>query len=155
MQTYLRYSSEEIVWQEVPGETSLAYTITGCPVGCKGCHSVDTWPVGSGLELTPEYFVQRLRDYQGLITCVLFLGGEWQPTALLTLLELSKQAGLKTCLYTGLEAVSSDLEKNLDYLKTGPWLAARGGLDSRATNQRFIQVASGELLNVLFWQDEA
>lgn len=50
----LRFCSEDVVWQEVPGETSLAYTLTGCPVGCKGCHSVDSWPVGSGVALTPD-----------------------------------------------------------------------------------------------------
>ena len=152
MSSVLRYSSEEIVWQEVPGETSLAYTITGCPVGCKGCHSVDTWPVGSGIELLPDYFSKRLNDYQGLITCVLFLGGEWHHEALLQLLKLAKSQGLKTCLYTGLESIPSEITKQLDYLKTGPWVAARGGLDSRATNQRFMNLRSGELLNVRFWQ---
>lgn len=152
MSSVLRYSSEEIVWQEVPGETSLAYTITGCPVGCKGCHSVDTWPVGSGLELQAGYFAKRLNDYQGLITCVLFLGGEWHHEALLQLLKLAKSQGLKTCLYTGLESIPSEITKQLDYLKTGPWVAARGGLDSRASNQRFMNLSSGELLNVRFWQ---
>lgn len=152
MKSVMRYSSEEIVWQEVPGETSLAYTITGCPVGCKGCHSVDTWPTGSGIELLPDYFSQRLHDYQGLITCVLFLGGEWHPSALQALLKITKAQGLKTCLYTGLESVPSYLERELDYLKTGPWIASRGGLDSRATNQRFMHLNSGELLNVRFWE---
>ena len=28
----LRYVHEDIVWQEVPGEVSLAYTIVGCPL---------------------------------------------------------------------------------------------------------------------------
>ncbi|HLV49102.1 MAG TPA: 4Fe-4S cluster-binding domain-containing protein, partial [Aliidiomarina sp.] len=117
MSSVLRYSSEEIVWQEVPGETSLAYTITGCPVGCKGCHSVDTWPTGSGIELLPNYFEKRLSDYQGLITCVLFLGGEWHPSELCHLLRIAKAKGLKTCLYTGLENTSSQIKEHLDYLK--------------------------------------
>lgn len=146
----LRYSSEEIVWQEVPGETSLAYTITGCPVGCKGCHSVDTWPKGSGIPLSQAYFQQRLAQYQGLITCVLFLGGEWHLEELAVLLELSKKAGLKTCLYTGLEAVPDSLKRWLDYLKTGPWIAELGGLDSPITNQRFMDVKSEQLLNIRF-----
>lgn len=151
MCSVIRYSSEEIVWQEVPGETSLAYTVTGCPVGCKGCHSVDTWPVGSGIELSPGRFAQRLYDYQGLITCVLFLGGEWHHEELLVMLKIARGQGLKTCLYTGLERIPAEIEKQLDYLKTGPWVARRGGLESRSTNQRFMNVKSGELLNVHFW----
>jgi len=147
---YLRYSEEQVVWQEVPGETALAYTITGCSVGCKGCHSVDTWPQGSGTLLTPDYFQQRLDSYRGLLTCVVFLGGEWQQQALLELLAMARQAGLKTCLYTGLEDVSNDLRKHLDYLKTGPWIAERGGLNSPKTNQRFVDLRRGELLNVRF-----
>lgn len=148
----LRYSHEQVVWQEVPGETSLAYTISGCTVGCKGCHSVDTWPAGSGQPLTEEYFLARLALYQDLISCVLFLGGEWQANSLLNLLRLSKARGLKTCLYTGLESVSYELSQELDYLKTGPWIAALGGLDNPQTNQRFIHLPSGERLNRRFWR---
>ena len=147
----LHYSVESIVWQEVPGETSLAYTLTGCPVGCKGCHSVDTWPVGSGTPLHPQDFAARLNQYQGLITCVLFLGGEWQPKALLTLLKMTKAAGLKTCLYSGFETVADELRQELDYLKTGPWIAALGGLDNPNSNQRFIKLATSEVLNKQFW----
>ncbi|MDZ7871339.1 MAG: hypothetical protein U5L02_19415 [Rheinheimera sp.] len=28
----------EILLQEIPGEVSLAYLISGCSLGCKGCH---------------------------------------------------------------------------------------------------------------------
>lgn len=147
----MRYSSEEIVWQEVPGETSLAYTITGCTVGCKGCHSVDTWPIGSGIELTEEYYLGRLREYEGMITCILFLGGEWHPTELLKMLKIAKQHGLKTCLYTGLDTISTEIKKELDYLKTGPWIASMGGLNNKGTNQKFIEVESNMILNVKFW----
>ena len=151
MESVLHYCSEDIVWQEVPGETSIAYTVTGCPLGCKGCHSTDSWPAGSGTPLLPDYFMTRLTQYRGLISCVLFLGGEWQPEALLTLLRLSRAQGLKTCLYTGLDTVSDELVEELDYLKTGPWIAARGGLDNPDTNQRFTDVASGKCLNFHFW----
>lgn len=149
--SFLHFCSEDVVWQEVPGETSLAYTLTGCPVGCKGCHSVDSWPAGSGVALTPDYLKTRLAQYHGLISCVLFLGGEWQPDALLNLLQLCKAHGLKTCLYTGLEGVSHELSCELDYLKTGPWIAQRGGLDNPDTNQVFTELATGKCLNFHFW----
>lgn len=152
--TRLHYSAEQIVWQEVPGEVALAYTITGCPVGCKGCHSVDSWPVGSGEPLTQERLKQQLQKYRGLISCVLFLGGEWQPTALLKLLKQVKNEGLETCLYTGYENVSLALREQLTYVKTGPWIAARGGLESPTTNQRFYDLRTQQLLNCEFQTGE-
>lgn len=146
----LRYSAEQVVFQEVPGEVSLAYTITGCPVGCKGCHSVDSWPVGSGEALTPDYFAARLAQYRNLITCVLFLGGEWQPEALIEHLKLARKAGLNTCLYTGYDDVSLAIKEHLTYLKTGPWIAQLGGLDSPTTNQKFYDLRNQQLLNCRF-----
>jgi anaerobic ribonucleoside-triphosphate reductase activating protein len=148
----LRYRHEEIVWLEVPGEVSLAYHVTGCPLRCKGCHSADTWKIGSGHILTTEHFSNRLQRYKHLITCVLFMGGEWLPDKLLTYLQLAQDAGLKTCLYTGFEKeqLPAELLPYLDYLKVGPWIPERGGLDNPNTNQQFIDQRSGTLLNHLF-----
>lgn len=148
----LRYRHEEIVWIEVPGEVSLAYQFTGCPLRCKGCHSADTWKLGSGQLLSLDYFSQRLQQYKHLITCVLFMGGEWLPEQLVLYLQLAKDVNLKTCLYTGLEKeqVPAQLLPYLDYLKTGPWIAELGGLDNPTSNQRFIDLQSGTLLNHLF-----
>lgn len=156
----LRFTTEQIVWQEVPGETSLAFLFSGCPLRCEGCHSADTWKSGLGTELTAEYLAGRLKRYRGLISCVLFMGGEWAPQALEKMLAVSIACGLKTCLYTGLERdelekVSKNLIPNLTYLKTGRWQAERGGLESAATNQRFIDLRSGEVLNHLFLKDNA
>lgn len=145
-----RYCSEEVVFQEVPGEVSLAYTMTGCPVGCKGCHSADTWAVGSGLELTLDYLEQQMRRYHGFITCLAFMGGEWRPRMLKAALQLAHSKGLKTCLYTGYEDAPIELRRHLDYLKTGPWIKALGGLDSAHTNQKFYDLRSETLLNVAF-----
>lgn len=149
---YLRYHHEDIVWLEVPGEVSLAYQFSGCPIHCKGCHSADTWKRGTGHILNADYFCKRLQQYQHLITCVLFMGGEWLADELLVYLQLAQNADLKTCLYTGLEKehVPTELLPFLDYLKTGPWIAERGGLDNPNSNQRFIDQRSGTLLNHLF-----
>lgn len=147
-----RYSHEQVVWIEVPNEVSLAYQISGCPLRCKGCHSADTWKLGVGKELSSEYLESRLKQYQGLITCVLFLGGEWQTQELIERLVQVKQQGLKTCLYTGYEQdeLPEGILPHLDYLKTGRWQAELGGLDSSTTNQRFIHVQSGADLTHLF-----
>ncbi|RUO36384.1 anaerobic ribonucleoside-triphosphate reductase activating protein [Aliidiomarina sanyensis] len=147
----IRYSEEQVVWLEVPGETTLAYTITGCTVGCRGCHSVETWPAHRGEILSERYLAAQLARYRGLITCVLFLGGEWYPRQLLQLLKQVKNEGLKTCLYTGLESIDESLKEQLDYLKLGPWMAERGGLENRGSNQRFINLRTGMTENYKFW----
>lgn len=155
----LKFTIEQIVWQEVPGEVSLAFLFSGCPLRCKGCHSADTWKEGIGTELTEDYLKGRLKRYHGLITCVLFMGGEWQPEALQKMLAIVTQAGLKACLYTGLEreeleAVSDGILPYLTYLKTGRWQMELGGLESPATNQKFIDLRTGEVLNRLFIKDK-
>lgn len=156
----LRFTSEQIVWQEVPGEVSLAFLFSGCPLRCRGCHSADSWKAGLGTALTEDYLQSRLARYRGLISCVLFMGGEWLPQSLECLLVAVTRAGLKTCLYTGLErdeleAQSGCFIPHLTYLKTGRWMPEQGGLDSPATNQRFIHVPSGDVLNHLFIREEA
>lgn len=143
--------SESIVWQEVPGEVSLAFLVAGCPLRCKGCHSMDSWRA-QGRALDADGLQARLDRYKGLISCVLFMGGEWQADALRPLLAQARAAGLSTCLYTGLEkaAVPRELLPHLTYLKTGRWLPERGGLDNPNTNQQFIDLRSGAVLNHLF-----
>ncbi len=152
----LRFISEQIVWQEVPNETSLAFLISGCPLGCKGCHSTESWKLGSGQILSETYLQQRLVQYQGLISCVLFMGGEWLPEQLLQRLQLARQFGLKTCLYTGLELeqLPAEILAVLDYAKTGRWIAELGGLNCITTNQRFIDLQTGKVLNAHFRQDK-
>lgn len=39
---------------EVPKEVSLAFTISGCQLKCKGCHSSYLWNRENGKELTEE-----------------------------------------------------------------------------------------------------
>ena len=50
----LKFTIEQIVWQEVPGEVSLAFLFSGCPLRCQGCHSADSWKGSLGTELTTE-----------------------------------------------------------------------------------------------------
>lgn len=141
-----------VVLQEVPGEVSLAWLISGCPLACPGCHSQHSWDPAAGTLLTAERLQGWLERYRGLLTCVLFFGGEWDRDALLPLLRQVRRQGLKTCLYTGRERVSRTLSAELDYLKIGAWVAQLGGLDSRHSNQRLICLHSGRSLNHHFWR---
>ena len=174
----LNYTTEQITFQEVPNEISLSFLIAGCPLKCKGCHSADSWcvtskasetikskthPINSNarIQLTNEYLENRIKQYQDMISCVLFLGGEWEIEKLIELLQTVKNTNpsLKTCLYTGLELdeivelIEQEINEKveigwkyifennlLDYLKTGRWIRELGGLDNKNTNQRFYKV---------------
>lgn len=139
----------DITFQEVPNEVSLVFSISGCPMNCPGCHSKHLW-AKSGTELTTEDFISQISKYKGFATCVCFFGGEWDEVKLNEFLDLSKESGFKTCLYTGLDSVNDSIKSRLDFLKTGPWVGELGGLESINTNQRFIDVKSGKIMNHYF-----
>ena len=151
----LRVWRHDVVFQEVPDEISLALTFSGCPLRCPGCHSAETWNPERGEALTQAFLDELLSRYAELISCVLFLGGDWQPSALEKAVRQVRAAGLNTCLYSGYDSVPCAISRHLTYLKTGPWIAARGGLDNPATNQRFIDCRDGRCLNPRFWRKHA
>lgn len=139
-----------IVFQEVPNEISLCFSITGCKVACTGCHSTELWHASNGNHLSNTSFRNWLTKYQNLISCVLFFGGEWQAKALIEKLRIAKSWGLKTCLYSGEKHIDISICEHLNFLKTGPWQSTLGGLDSINSNQVFRNVQTGEKLNHLF-----
>ena len=151
----MRYSGLQIVFQEIPDEISLALHVTGCPLRCKGCHSNDLWNADQGIELDPRYFNQLISQYSKYMSCVLFMGGEWELSTLISLIDIAKQRQKKTALYTGLELseVPEILKSKLDYLKYGPYISTLGGLNSRTTNQRLLNLKTNEILNSFFTED--
>lgn len=146
----MRFAQLDIVLQEVPGEVSICFTITGCPLQCKGCHSPYLWKANNGKCLTPEIYKDILLQYKDFATCVLFMGGEWHPEELEKFLKTAKNLKYKTCLYTGYTTIPNSILQQLTWVKTGPWKADLGGLTSATTNQKFIEVATGKKLNYLF-----
>lgn len=151
----LKYDSYDIVLQEIPNEISLCFTITGCQLACDGCHSEHIWNPENGEELTHELFEKLILKYQKTVTCVLFMGGEWNSEELILLMSIARKNRLKTALYTGLndkqiKRSHSLLLKHLDFLKTGKWIPALGGLGSPETNQVLRNLNSGEMLNKYF-----
>lgn len=144
------YSSIQIVLQEVPGEISICFSICGCKLRCKGCHSPILWKENNGQELSMDVFKSTLKTYKQFASCVLFMGGEWHQKELIHYLHYARDMGYKTCLYTGEEAISPDIRKHLTWIKIGEWIEERGGLDTPTTNQKFIEVQSNKLLNHLF-----
>ena len=74
----LKFQSYDIVFQEVPGEVTLAINISGCPNGCKRCHSPHL-KEDSGEALDEVALTGLLEKYGDAITCVCFMGGDSDP----------------------------------------------------------------------------
>ena len=136
----MNYAEFKVTFQEIPDEICLTFLITGCQVGCKGCHSKYAWNADQGEELTAQGLSDLLNKYSSAITCVLFLGGEWHSEKLITALKQVRRRGFKTALYTGLDDIQPDIKKNLNYLKVGRWISELGGLRSSHTNQKLYDL---------------
>ena len=156
----LLLASYDIVFQEVPGEVTLALNLSGCPNLCPGCHSPHLREQ-TGEPLDDELLDGLLTRYGGSVTCVAFMGGDGEPAEVnrlaarvrsyITSAEpvsevqtTSKSADntpKKVAWYSGRGELSPEVSlDNLDFVKLGPYDPERGGLDSTGTNQRFWRV---------------
>jgi len=120
---------------EIPGEISLIIPFAGCGFVCQGCHSPHYQNENNGMKLSLPAYNYLLDMYKDKATCVCFFGhiretGDW---CLLT--SLAKERGYKTALYTGATDIPYIMWEQFDYVKTGRYIAALGGLDKPTTNQ--------------------
>ena len=152
----LRFLSYNIVFQEVPGEVTLAINLSNCPNHCKGCHSPDLQQ-DAGERLDEKVIEKLLARYGDAITCICFMGGDADPQAVERLSRYVRKISsnrLKTAWYSGKPKLPEDFAaSSFDYIKLGPYVARLGGLDSPDTNQRFYRVEDGEMkdLTTCFW----
>ena len=91
----LRYSFPQIVLQEVPDEISLALSISGCPLKCRGCHSAFTWDQTFGDDLTDKVLHDLIKKHKH-ISCVLLYDGLHNVDRLIELFNIVKSYELKT-----------------------------------------------------------
>lgn len=146
------YYSYDITFQEVPGEISLTFLMSGCPLNCFDCHSKDAKDIKNGKILTKELFEALLNKYNGYITCVCFLGGEWFDD-IDKYISILNDRNIKVCLYTGLNDANKILFKEkLTYLKVGHYNKELGDLLSRNTNQKFLNIKLGKDETHKFWE---
>ena len=148
-----KVASFDIVFQEIPGEVTLALNLSNCPCHCPGCHSPHL-AEDIGEPLTEELLCGLMDRYKGLITCVAFMGGDSEPE------EVARWAAyihevkhLKTAWYSG----RTSYPKNpgvLDFLKLGPYIESLGGLKSEKTNQRLYKRVGDEWTDITssFWR---
>ena len=160
----MKVASYDIVFQEIPGEVTLALNLSGCPCHCKGCHSPHLWE-DTGEELDTELLDGLIATYQGLITCVAFMGGDQAPEEVARLAEHIKMPAsleekgegklpLKTAWYSGRMMMPSAQDTPFDYVKIGPYVEALGGLKSPKTNQRLYKRIGEEWSDITssFWR---
>lgn len=171
----LKVASYDIVFQEIPGEVTLALNLSNCPCHCPGCHSPHL-AEDIGEPLDEALLDALIAQYAGLITCVAFMGGDADPAEVARLAEhvknltaeggltaersysdngLSGVAGLKTAWYSGRQYTPNNLStlinpntpRPFDYVKFGPYIESLGGLKSPTTNQRLYKRVGDD------WQD--
>ncbi|MDE6507298.1 MAG: anaerobic ribonucleoside-triphosphate reductase activating protein [Alistipes sp.] len=140
----LRFHNYDVVFAEIPGETTLAINLTGCPNRCPGCHSPHLQADG-GEVLDDEALRFLLGRYGPAVTCVCFMGGDGDPSEVARLAAAVRQAmpRLRVGWYSGRRELPAGVAPAVyDYIKLGPWVEALGPLSSPATNQRLYRVAS-------------
>ena len=152
----LKYVNHDIVFQEYPDEVTLAVNLSLCPNFCAGCHSPQL-SGDIGEELTETRLFSLLADYEGEVTCVGLMGGDNDPQAVESLLMAAKSEfpGLKTGWYSGRESLPEGIRLDaFDYIKLGPYIAERGPLTARTTNQRLYRVSDYGLEDITsrFWR---
>lgn len=149
----IKYTNAEVVFQEIPDEITLAINLSNCPIHCPGCHSKELWQ-DIGTELTFEELSKLIENNPG-ISCVCFMGGDAEPDTIVILAELvkAKYPNLKVGWYSGQSVFPHHDLEAFDYIKIGPYVEEKGGLDNPNSNQKlyskdmFIEEISGKLVS--------
>lgn len=150
MSSGIRYAGYSVTLAEMPGYIALVFSLTGCKIGCKDCHSKHLWGDDVGTELTQEVITSVLRHYEGLADGLVILG-DIQEEDILSLLPTAKKFGLTTCIYTGKKfRYCNTYFKHFDFVKFGEYRKDLGGLESPTTNQRYVRSSNLEDLTYLF-----
>ena len=153
----LKVASFDIVFQEIPGEVTLALNLSNCPCHCPGCHSPHL-AEDIGEELTESLMNGLLDRYGSMITCICFMGGDQAPEEVAQWAEYIKrirnqESGIKTAWYSGRMNMPS-VTGPFDYVKLGGYVEALGGLKSPTTNQRLYKrvVDCWKDITATFWR---
>ena len=154
----LKYTNTEVVFQEIPDETTLAINISNCPCHCKGCHS-SYLAEDIGEPLTERELEKLIKENKG-ITCISFMGGDLDPKEVDRLAQHVPYCyggeELLVAWYSGRQELSKDISlKNFNYIKLGPYIEELGGLKSNSTNQKLYKIVDGEMIDITsrFWKN--
>ena len=142
----MKYLNTMVTFSEFPDEIALCINITNCPFHCPGCHSPELWE-DIGIELTFDEILKLISKNKG-ITCIGLMGGNPKEIN-----ELAKAIfhidfcnhTYKIGWYWGGTNVPEEIELELfDFIKLGPYIKEKGGLDNPNTNQKMYQISKME-----------
>lgn len=105
----LKYVGYDIVFREIPDETTLAINISNCPCKCHGCHSSYlAEDIGEPLTITR---IEKLINENKGITAICFMGGDNDPKL------INHYAGLVRALTTTKIVDSFTIHKEVKFPK--------------------------------------
>lgn len=135
----LKYVSAEVTFAEIPDHINLCIGISGCKIGCKGCHS-PYLAEDNGYNLD-ESEIRNLLNINKGITCVVFMGGDSEPEEIEKLSAFIKDnyPKLKVAWYSGRENITINLD-DIDFVKIGPYKEECGPLNKDTTNQILYKI---------------
>lgn len=147
-----------VVFQEIPDEVTLSINISNCPFHCPGCHSQYLWE-DVGHPLTASSLIEIMKQYGQEITCLCFMGGDGEPSTVNSLAWWMKKTypQIHMAWYSGRNNLSSAIDiANFDYIKLGPYIETKGGLNKPTTNQRLYKINNGEMIDITyrFWKNK-
>lgn len=147
-----KYVDAKVVFKEIPDEITLAISVSGCKIHCPDCHSKYLWE-DIGTEINRDSVSTLIQQNKG-ISCICFMGGNLEDLEYELFWVHTRYPSLKIAWYTGeSEIPRTNLVKYLDYIKVGPYIKEKGGLDNPNTNQRFY--AKGRVLHKLSAYDNS
>lgn len=153
----IKYTDTQIVFSEIPEETTLAINLSNCWFKCPKCHSPWLWQ-DVGKPLTLEVLDSLIKKNGG-ITCVCFMGeGDYEQKYINARARFIKihYPELKVALYTGRAVMPPKLDlRYFDYVKIGPYNEKKGPINKPTTNQRLYTIVDGQVksdITHLFWK---
>lgn len=149
------YDKYDIVFQEIPNEVSLAFTLKNCPNMCEGCHSPHLREK-TGSPLNRKILWKILKEYRDRVTTILFLGGDGDVDDLcelfkdINIFNHVHNANLKVAWYSGVDEIYLRMGLFLDYYKVGRYDNTKGGLDNPNTNQILYKIEDEKMKDITF-----
>ena len=133
----IKYYNTEVVFEEIPGEVTLAVNITNCQHNWPGCHS-SYLRENIGNELN---FKGEGNDPKSLKDDILHIK--------------EKYPSIKIGLYSGSNNVDDFYWDNLNYIKLGPYIEEFGPLYKETTNQRLYEIGADGIKDITykFWKN--
>ncbi len=144
----LKYTDYDVVFQEIPDETTLAINLSLCPNHCPGCHSPQLWEdIGELLDC--EALDMLLSKYGSAVTCVSLMGGDNDLQAVDSMAQYIQSKGYKSAWYSGRTNLPDNFcPEHFNYVKLGPYIAELGGLDHPTTNQRLFRIENNTFFDI-------